>query len=184
MDFVQSGFATESSRNGHEDGWRESLEKFEALLDTIKQSDRTLIFTRLFAAPVETVFACFHDPAHITNWWGPNGFRTTTYEMDFRVGGQWRFTMHGPDGTDYPNLVSYKDIVPARLIAYDHGTGPENPKMFEAAISFGQEAGKTRVNLQLILHSAEQRDHMIAFGAVEGGWQTLSRLDAFIASKG
>lgn len=184
MDFVQSGFESESSRNGHEDGWGEALEKFEALVDTIKGSDRSLIFTRLFAAPPGTVFACFHDPVHISNWWGPNGFRTTTYEMDFRVGGRWRFTMHGPDGTDYPNLVSYKEIVPSRRIAYDHGTGPENPKMFEAEISFAEEGGKTRVNLQLTLHDAEQRDHMIAFGAVEGGWQTLSRLDAFLNAKG
>ena len=47
-------------------------------------------------------------------WWGgPRGFTTTTHEIDVRVGGTWRFNMHGPDGVDYPNVVVYREIVPA-----------------------------------------------------------------------
>src|SRR5689334_18469516 len=65
-------------------------------------SDREIVITRVIDAPRELVFAAFTDAEHISNWWGPNGFRTTTYEKDVRPGGVWRFTMHGPDGTDYP----------------------------------------------------------------------------------
>jgi len=66
-----------------------------------------LIAERLFDAPRELVFKAWTVPAIITNWWGPRGFSTTTHEMDFRAGGVWRFTMHGPDGTDYPNKIVY-----------------------------------------------------------------------------
>jgi uncharacterized protein YndB with AHSA1/START domain len=169
-------------KTGMVEGWSSTLDRLEDLTAALKGSDRTITFSRVLAASPELVFACFHDPVHISNWWGPNGFSTTTYEMDFRVGGVWRYTMHGPDGTDYPNFVSYTEIVPSRRIAYDHGTSAENPKMFEALITFAEEGAKTRVTLQLTLQDSAQREHMIAFGAVEGGWQTLVRLDAFLSS--
>ena len=37
------------------------------------------------------------------------------------------------------------------------------------------------MKLQLKLSDAKFREDMIAFGAVEGAWQTLSRLDAFLS---
>ncbi len=168
---------------GMKEGWSSSLEKLDELMDAVKGPGNTITFSRVLAAPPALVFACFRDPLHISNWWGPNGFRTTTHAMDFRVGGAWRFTMHGPDGTDYPNFVSYTGIVPSQRIAYDHGTSAENPDLFKAVITFEPEGGKTRVTLRLTLKDAKQREEMIAFGAVEGGWQTLARLEAFLASQ-
>ena len=80
-------------------------------------------FTRLIDAPRELVFAAFKDPHHISQWWGPNRFTTTTYEMDVRVGGQWLFTMHGPDA---PTTKTVSDIPKSKrrkLLAYDHDGG-------------------------------------------------------------
>lgn len=181
MDFTQTGFESLSSRNGHEDGWRESFQKFEALLDAVKTSPHTITVTRLLNASVARAFACFSDPVNMSRWWGPNGFSTTTYEMDFRVGGVWRYMMHGPDGTDYPNHVRYTEIVPSQRIAYDHGTNAQHPEMFKAVISFAAEGHKTRITLQLTMPDPKHRDEMVNFGAVEGGWQTLSRLDGYLA---
>lgn len=103
--------------------------------------------------------------------------------MDFRAGGVWRFTMHGPDGTDYPNFVTYTEIVVPQRICYDHGSNAQHPDMFKAVIAFAEERGKTRVTLRLIVTDAAQREDMIAFGAVEGGWQTLARLDAYLGKQ-
>src|SRR6185369_10233222 len=62
------------------------------------------------------VFKAFADPTHLARWWGPSGFRNTFEEFDFRPGGTWRFTMHGPDGTDHPNRSVFLDIQePARI---------------------------------------------------------------------
>jgi uncharacterized protein YndB with AHSA1/START domain len=73
-------------------------------------ADREIVVTRVFDAPRELVFDAFTDPAHISNWWGPDGFTTTTHEMDVRPGGTWRFVMHGPDGVDYDNIIVYREI--------------------------------------------------------------------------
>lgn len=145
-------------------------------------ADREMIVTRLIDAPRELVFAAFTDSAHIGEWWGPNGFTTTTYEMDVRPGGQWLSTMHGPDGTDYPNRIRYREVRPPEYLGYDHdeGEGGDPLHAFKASVTLSVEDGKTRVTLRLVLASAEQRERLAKFGALEGGKQTLARLEAFL----
>jgi uncharacterized protein YndB with AHSA1/START domain len=147
-------------------------------------ADREIVVTRLIGAPPELVFEAFKDAHHISNWWGPNGFTTTTYEMDVRPGGQWLFTMHGPDGTDYENRVRYTEVKAAERLAYDHdgGDGGDKKLSFKAVITFVPEAGKTRVTLRLMCASKEQHEYMAKFGAIEGGEQTLSRLESYLAN--
>jgi uncharacterized protein YndB with AHSA1/START domain len=69
------------------------------------QARQELILTRILGARRSLVFRAWTDPQHLARWWGPRGFTTTTHSMDVRPGGEWRFVMHGPDGTDYKNKI-------------------------------------------------------------------------------
>ena len=102
--------------------------------------------------------------------------------MQFEEGGIWHYTMHGPDGKDWPNWIGYKRIVPNELLTYDHGGELNEPAHFTGEIRFADEAGKTRVTLSLLLPSVEDKEAKVKFGAVQGGEQTLSRLDAYVIS--
>ena len=89
-------------------------------------SDPTaMIGTRLIDAPRDLVWSVWTDPRHLARWWGPDGFRTTTSSHDFRPGGVCRFVMHGPDGRDYENRVTFDEIVPPSLLRYHHGGGDD-----------------------------------------------------------
>src|SRR4051794_29231769 len=81
-------------------------------------SDREIVFSRVFDAPRELVWKAWTEPHHVTKWWGPNGFTTTIHEMDVRTGGTWHHTMHGPDGTDYPNKSIFVEVVKPERIVY------------------------------------------------------------------
>src|ERR1700756_247707 len=81
----------------------------------------SIIAVREFDAPRELVFKVWSDPKHLTQWWGPNGFTTTTSRFDMRPGGVWRFVMHGPDGRDYQNRITYEEVVPPERVVYRHG---------------------------------------------------------------
>jgi uncharacterized protein YndB with AHSA1/START domain len=70
----------------------------------------SIIGTRVFDAPRDLVFEVWTDPKHLSQWWGPNGFTTTTGHFDMRPGGVWRFVMHGPDGRDYQNLITFEEV--------------------------------------------------------------------------
>src|SRR4028119_1701388 len=74
--------------------------------------DRGIVISRVIDAPRELVFEAFTEVRHLSRWWGPDGFTTTTRAFEFRVGGEWDFVMHGPDGTDYQEWISWTEIQP------------------------------------------------------------------------
>ena len=149
--------------------------------ETTSTSDREIVTTRVFDAPRELVFKAWLDPEHIPQWWGPNGFTTTTHEMDARPGGVWRFVMHGPDGVDYDNKIVYLEIVEPERLVYMHGDEVEADQ-FQTTVTFEEQTGKTRLTMRALFPSAAQRDYVVReFGAVEGGQQTLDRLGAYLA---
>lgn len=148
---------------------------------TTQTDNRIIQVSREFDAPRELVFDAFTDPDKIGQWWGPNGFTTTTKSMEFRVGGEWIFTMHGPDGTDYPNRIMYTEINRPYLIKYDHsGNRPDEEVHFQQTITFEEVNGQTTVTLNLLFPTLKAKEEAAEFGAIEGGQQTLSRLGEFL----
>ncbi len=100
----------------------------ELKANSTSASDREIVISRVFDAPRELVWKAWTDPKHVANWWGPKGFSTTIDVMDVRPGGQWVQTMHGPDGTNYPNKSIFKEVVENERIVYSHGGGKEGAR--------------------------------------------------------
>lgn len=144
-------------------------------------ADLEIVVTRELEAPRDLVFRTFTDTSHISEWWGPRGFRTTTHAQDLRPGGEWRFTMHGPDGTDYENLVRYLTISPPGLLEYEHAE-PVPADCFHVTVTF-DELGPTRTRVTLCMRAASAvgKARLVKFGAVEGGIETLARLGEMLA---
>jgi uncharacterized protein YndB with AHSA1/START domain len=137
-----------------------------------------IVITRVFDAPRHLVFEAFMDPVHIGSWWGPKGFTTTTHQMDFRPGGIWRHTMHGPDGTDYENENVYVEIAKPERLVYDHVSEPRH----RTTITFENEGGKTRLTFRMVFPTAADRGRTVTkHGAIEGGKQMMERLATRLA---
>jgi uncharacterized protein YndB with AHSA1/START domain len=143
-----------------------------------------MIGTRVLDAPRDLVFAVWTDPKHLAQWWGPDGFTTTTSAFDLRVGGVWRFVMHGPDGSDYENRVTFDEIVKPERLVYHHGGGDDvEPVQFRTTVTFEDLGGKTRVTLRGVFPSLAERDRVIKdYGADKGLVQTLARLGEYLAT--
>jgi uncharacterized protein YndB with AHSA1/START domain len=136
-------------------------------------------------APRTLVFEAWTDPKHLSQWWGPNGFTTTTSAFDMRPGGVWRFVMHGPDGRDYENRITFDEIVKPERIRYHHGGGSDvEPVQFRTTVTFEDLGGnRTRLILHAVFPSAAERQRVIEkFGADKGAVQTLSRLADYVAT--
>jgi uncharacterized protein YndB with AHSA1/START domain len=151
----------------------------------IEQDPRALIGTRVFDAPRDLVWKAWTDPKHLAQWWGPNGFTTTTSAFDMRPGGVWRFVMHGPDGRDYPNRITFDEIVKPERIVYRHRGGDDvEPVQFKTTVTFEDLGGKTRLTMRGVFPSAAERERVIReYGADKGMVETLSRLEQYLASK-
>lgn len=143
--------------------------------------DREIVITRAIDAPPELVFEAFTEVRHLSQWWGPTGFTTTTRAFEFRVGGAWDFVMHGPDGTDYPEWITWAEITPPRRIEFVHGESKDDPNSFASVLTFEREGQATRIVMRTIFPTSEARREAIEkYGAIEGGNQTLSSLATYV----
>ena len=151
----------------------------------LERDPRAIVGTRVFDAPRDLVFSAFTDPRHLAQWWGPNGFTTSTSRFEFRAGGVWRFVMHGPDGRDYQNRINFDEIVPPERIVYRHSGGEDvEPVQFSTTITFEDLGGKTRLTWRGTFPSAEERARVIKeYGADEGLVQTMARLADYVAAQ-
>jgi len=144
-------------------------------------TDRDILVSRKIDAPRELVFEAFTDARHLSQWWGPEGFTTTTRFFEFRVGGVWEFTMHGPDNTDYPEWITWTEITPPERIAMLHGEHRDDPNAFESVLTFTAEGDITTIEMLAVFPTRELRDEAIEnHGAIEGGKQTLGNLAAYV----
>ncbi len=140
-------------------------------------ADREIVISRVISAPRELVFAAFTEVRHLSRWWGPEGFTTTTRAFEFRVGGEWDFVMHGPDGTDYQEWISWTEIAPPERIVLLHGESRGDPNAFESVLTFVPDGAATRIEMHTVFPTKELCDEAVEkYHAVEGGRVNCSNL--------
>lgn len=138
---------------------------------------RQLSISRTLKAPIALVWEVWTNPEHIAQWWGPDGFTNTIQQMDLREGGEWKLTMHGPDGTNYPNRSIFKEIVPHERIVFEHF----NPH-FITTIVFEPNGEETHMSWTAVFDTEEMLQTVIkAHKADEGMKQNIAKLEHYIS---
>ncbi|TKC09662.1 SRPBCC family protein [Pedobacter frigoris] len=104
--------------------------------------DCEIVTTRTTNTSQALAFKAWADPDHLKNWWGPVGFTNTFHEFDFRPGGKWRFTMHGPEKGNYQNECEFTVIEEPSVIIWKHISQP----LFDVIATFEKVSdGETKV---------------------------------------
>jgi uncharacterized protein YndB with AHSA1/START domain len=127
---------------------------------------------KLRATPSE-VFAAMRDPERIARWWGPAGFTNTIHVFEFFPGGRWLLTMHGPDGTAYPNESRFTRVDVDKVFEIEHLSGHH----FLLTIELVPTTDGTEVKWCQTFDSAEHYQRIAAFVATANE-QNLERLAA------
>ncbi len=135
---------------------------------------------RIYNAPVKMVWDAWTDPDQVAQWWGPRGFSLTTHSMDLRPGGNWIYTMHGPDGTDFPYSTKYFKVEPQSKLVYDHGSKDDSPPMFRVTVLFSETDGKTHMDMTMTLPSPEAAIETRKFIKAAGGDASWDRLAEYL----
>jgi len=136
----------------------------------------------VYDVPVRAVWDAWTDLAQVSEWWGPRGFTITTHSKDLRPGGSWRYTMHGPDGTDYPNVTKYFVVEPCARLVYDHGGTDDTPPLFRVTALFREADGKTTLDLTFAFANVQVAREMAKFIKQAGGYSTWDRLAEHLAA--
>ena len=143
-----------------------------------------LVLTRVFKAPRGPVFAAWTEPTQVAQWWGPNGFTNPVCELDVRPGGAIRIHMRGPDGTVYPMMGVYQEIVePERLVFTGAALDESGKPLFDVlnTVAFVEHDGTTKltVRARVVKSTAGAAPYL---AGMEAGWtQSLERLGVHLA---
>jgi len=145
-----------------------------------KNKPNEIYITRIYDAPVKAVWDAWTDPKQVAQWWGPRGFTITTHSKDLRVGGSWVYTMHGPDGVDYPNKTIYYEVEKYSRLVYDHGGNDDRPPLFRVKVEFSEQKGKTKMEMTMSLPTAEAATETKKFIKKASGNSTWDRLAEYL----
>lgn len=137
------------------------------------RSRREIISTRVFDYPRESVFHAWSNPVLLAKWWGPNGFSNTFHEFDFTCGGNWKLTMHGPDGTDYPNESVFEEIIKPEKIVFIH-LRPMHK--FQVTATFEDSDERTKLFFSMLFDSLEECEKVKSY-VLEANEQNFDRLE-------
>jgi uncharacterized protein YndB with AHSA1/START domain len=145
-------------------------------------SDHEIRMTRLFDAPRRLVFEAMTKPEHVRQWWGRlgEGYSVPVCEIDFRVGGAWRFVNRHPKG-EAAFHGEYREIAPPSRVVFTEifEEFPDAVSVVTAELT--EEHGKTRLTATVRYPSLEVRDIVLKSGMDKGAAISYDRLEDLVA---
>ncbi len=148
-----------------------------------RSKSNELKIIRIYDAALKIVWDAWTDPEQAAHWWGPRGFTITTHSKDLRSGGSWHYTMHGPDGVNYPNMTHYLEVEKYSRLVYDHGGYEDRPPLFRVTVIFSELKGKTKMDMTMSLPTPEAAEETRQFIKKAGGNATWDRLAEYLSKK-
>lgn len=150
--------------------------------DVKRKSDRELIVTRTFDAPVHIVFEAWSKPELFKLWWVPKsaGMSLVSCDMDIRTGGKYRLVFSHP-AFDQPMAFfgTYKEVTPHKRLVW---TNEESDQGAVTTVTFEENAGKTLVTLHELYPTEAALDEALA-GSAEGLPEQFAQLDELLAER-
>lgn len=158
--------------------------------------DRTASISRKINLPATYLFAAHTAPEHLMRWFGPVGYPVTLCEQDFRVGGQWRMAMTGPDRVQGPPFGgTYLEIVGNRRIVYDNrfedGVGGsmnlKHAGTMVMTVTFDEVEGATVLTVSTLFDTVGMKQEYLGVGMLDGiasGFDQLETVATELAARG
>lgn len=139
-----------------------------------------LSYERTFDAPRSLVWKVLTKPEHVKNWYGPRGTTLKVCEIDFRVGGTYRYVVASDHG-DFGFNGEYKEIIPQEKVV--------NTWTFEMipgattleTLELEERDGKTTARMHSDYGSPENLQGWAQSGGEAGMLETYDRLEALLA---
>ena len=144
-------------------------------------NNRTVSIKRTFNAPIKLVWEAWTQSEHIALWWGPKGMETEVIEHDFRVGGQWKYSMVMPDGNKFITDGVYLEIVEFQKICSSANFKPMTEGV-EIQALFEASGDKTNFTFNIVHPTKEYRIQQEKMGILNGWGSVFDRLETFVST--
>jgi uncharacterized protein YndB with AHSA1/START domain len=144
-------------------------------------SDKEIHMTRLFNAPRQLLWEAMSKPEHVKQWWGRlgEGYSVPVCEIDFRVGGAWRFVNRHPKG-EAAFHGEYREIKPPSRVVFTEIFEPFPDSVSVVTSELSEEGDKTRLTVTVSYPSLQVRDMVLASGMAKGAGTSYDRLEDLV----
>ena len=135
---------------------------------------QTVRLERTYDAPAAAVFDAWTNPEVLKRWWKADpAYDPAQIELDLRVGGGYRLSMHDPrSGETHCVFGEYRVVQPPERLVYSwtwEGTGPYAGHESLVAVSF-EAAGDDRTTVVVehanLLDQASRENHSRGWSGV------------------
>lgn len=140
-------------------------------------TDREILVTRSFAAPARIVFEAITRPEHVRRWWAPRSRgEMLVCEVDFRVGGGWRYVMRTNSGMEVGFSGKFLEIEAPLRVVQTEIFDPFPDAASVVTVTLREAAGRTTLESRILYPSREVRDQVIATGMEHGMRESYRQL--------
>ena len=145
-------------------------------------TDREIQISRQFAAPRRLIFQVMSQPEHLAHWWGPRSLQLVICEVDFRVGGGYRYVLRSPAGQEFGFRGEYREIVTDQKVVstfeFDGAVGHGSLE----TMTLHEQLGMTTLTVRCLYRCSEDRDAHLNSGMESGARESHDRLEILIDS--
>ena len=148
--------------------------------------DTHVRITRLIEGPIDLVWRAHQEPELLRRWLlGPDGWEMVTCDVDFRVGGQYRYRWERTggalgEGFGFDGETLLVDA-PRRAVTTEHMTGTDFPSTLND-LELYEEDGATLITLLIEYPDKATRDAVLATGMTDGMETSYGRLEGILAT--
>ena len=149
-----------------------------------RKSERELVVTRTFNAPVRLVFEAWTKPELFKQWWIPKslGMSLISCEMDIRAGGRYTLAFKHPAAPEPAEFYGrYLEVTPHSRLVWTNDEGGEGGPV--TTVTFEEKDGKTLLVLHELYSSKEALD-AAGTGAADATVETFAQLDELLLTLG
>jgi uncharacterized protein YndB with AHSA1/START domain len=149
-------------------------------------SESQILITREFDAPKHLVFRAWTTPSLVRRWWAGLRGEMKVVDIDFRVGGKWRYVMLAHGELDVAFHGEYREIVANERIVtteiYEGAPQPPPGQEVLNVITFTERAERTHLSLLVQCPNQEVRDLIGSSGMEEGMQEQMDVLEQLVRS--
>jgi uncharacterized protein YndB with AHSA1/START domain len=144
-----------------------------------RTSDRELVVTRTFDAPVRLVYEAWTRAELFQRWWAPKslGMQILSCEMDVRTGGGYRLTFGAEGSEGFTFHGRYIEVVPLAKMVW---TNEESEGGSVTTVTFEEKDGGTLLVLHELYPTKEALEE--SAGAEEAMPEQFAQLDELLVA--
>jgi uncharacterized protein YndB with AHSA1/START domain len=144
--------------------------------------EKTILVSREFKAPLETVWRAFTESELLEKWWAPKPWRAETKTMNFKEGGYWLYAMVSPENQKHWGKMNFLAI--DELVSYSikdefcDEAGIVNTELptSNGKNSFTKTENGTLVEFKTVYNTEEEVQKIVEMGFEQGITMTFEEL--------